>query len=109
MVVKAPPVARRLQMLRQGGIDLQPLFALLFFCALGIFVGVVAHWADRASVWPWLLLYALLCALGALLGGAVLPAVLFAGARFLWRALLSAAVAVAVALVLWWLHRRNEA
>ena len=88
---------------------MQPLFALLFFCALGIFVGVVAHWADRASVWPWLLLYALLCALGALLGGAVLPAVLFAGARFLWRALLSAAVAVAVALVLWWLHRRNEA
>lgn len=83
-----------------------PLFALLFFCAFGILVGVLAHWIDHARVWPWLPVYALLCALGALLGCAVLP-VLFGHASFLARWLFSLLFAMAAALLSRLLHRRG--
>ena len=39
----------------QGGVLVEPLFALLFFCALGVFIGLLAHWIDHVRVWPWIL------------------------------------------------------
>lgn len=75
-------------MLRQGGIDLQPLFALLFFCALGIFVGVVAIGRIGPAYGPAFALRAFVRA-GGIARWRRAAAVLFAGARFLWRALLS--------------------
>ena len=51
---------------------MEPLFALLFFCALGVFIGLLAHWIDHVRVWPWILIYVALGALGALTGGTLL-------------------------------------
>lgn len=59
----SPPILRR------EGFSLEPLFSLLFFCALGVFIGLLAHWVDRARIWPWMLVYMASGALGALVGG----------------------------------------
>ena len=59
----SPPILRR------EGFSLEPLFSLLFFCALGVFIGLLAHWVDRARIWPWMPVYVFSGALGALVGG----------------------------------------
>ena len=55
----SPPILRR------EGFSLEPLFSLLFFCALGVFIGLLAHWMDRARIWPWMPVYVFSGALGA--------------------------------------------
>lgn len=82
----------------QGGIGVEPLFALLFFCAFGVLIGLCAHWLDCARVWPWIGVYVLFGALGALMGGALLPWLLD-GMTFGARTLLAAMLAAAASLV----------
>lgn len=82
---------------------MQPLFALLFFCAVGILVAVLIHWLERARVWPWLLVYVFFGALGALIAG-LLPLTL----AFALRVLAAAAFAVLIMLLLRFVRRRLD-
>lgn len=89
----------------QGGVLVEPLFALLFFCALGVFIGLLAHWIDHVRVWPWILVYVALGALGALTGGTLLPWIL-CGMAFGARTLMAVMMAMALSFVARWMAKR---
>lgn len=74
---------------------MEPLFSLLFFCALGIFTGLLAHWVDHARIWPWMPVYMFSGALGALAGGMLVPGMTFS-ARMLFAVLLAMLLSLAV-------------
>ena len=97
----SPPILRR------EGFSLEPLFSLLFFCALGVFIGLLAHWVDRARIWPWMPVYVFSGALGALVGGMLVHDWLMRRMAFRARTLFAVLLSMLFSLAARRFYKRN--